>query len=299
MTGPEVVLDVNTLDAGTGYLDLGLSIVSPRRDLLAYSVDTSGDEVFALRFRDLRTGADLPDVVGASATPAPGASDSSALASSTPCPTSRGGTSGSAAPARHAAAADIDVLVEPDRRFEVTVRRCRSEQAIVVLSESRDTREAWYVDPTGADWSPRSLGGRRPGSSTAPSTSADGDFLAGHRRRRGRVPAGVLPGPGRRRAGPLGLARGRGPRTPPSGWSGSTPSRGTWWSTLRRGGDRMLRVLAADDLAGPGIEVTSRFAGGEIRLARNTWYDAATVAVTDESHTSRWCTPRSPWPTAR
>ena len=60
---PEVVLDVNTLDAGTGYLDLGLSIVSPDENLLAYSVDTSGDEVFTLRFRDLRTGADLPDVV--------------------------------------------------------------------------------------------------------------------------------------------------------------------------------------------------------------------------------------------
>ena len=46
------------------------------------------------------------------------------------------------------------MLVEPDRRFEVTVRRCRSEQAIVVLSESRDTSEAWYLDPTGADLRP-------------------------------------------------------------------------------------------------------------------------------------------------
>ena len=63
VTGPEVVLDVNTLDAGTGYLDLGLSIVSPDEHLLAYSLDTSGNEVFTLRFRDLRTGADLPDVV--------------------------------------------------------------------------------------------------------------------------------------------------------------------------------------------------------------------------------------------
>ena len=59
----EVVLDVNALDAGTGYLDLGLSIVSPDENLLAYSLDTSGDEVFTLRFRDLRTGTDLPDVV--------------------------------------------------------------------------------------------------------------------------------------------------------------------------------------------------------------------------------------------
>ncbi len=60
---------------------------------------------------------------------------------------------------------DRDVLVEPDRRFEVTVRRCRSEQAIVLLSESRDTSECWWVDPTGADLAPRSLGGRRSGVS--------------------------------------------------------------------------------------------------------------------------------------
>ena len=38
-----------------------LTLVSPDEDLLAYSVDTDGDEVFELRFRDLRTGADLPD----------------------------------------------------------------------------------------------------------------------------------------------------------------------------------------------------------------------------------------------
>jgi oligopeptidase B len=55
-------------------------------------------------------------------------------------------------------------------------------------------------------------------------------------------------------------------------------------TTLRRGGDRMLRVLRADDLSGPGIEVTSRFPGGEVRLARNTWYDAASVAISDEAH---------------
>ena len=54
---------MNALATDTGYLDLGLSIVSPDENLLAYAVDTTGDEVFTLRFRDLRTGEDLPDVV--------------------------------------------------------------------------------------------------------------------------------------------------------------------------------------------------------------------------------------------
>ena len=165
VTGPEVVLDVNTLDAGTGYLDLGLSIVSPDEHLLAYSVDTSGNEVFTLRFRDLRTGVDLPDVVEGVGYTGAWTSDSSGnLGFLYTVPD---------ASWRHerirahrlgdAVAADVDVLVEPDRRYEVSVRRCRSEQAIVVLSECRDTSEAWYVDPTGADLVPRSLGGRRTG----------------------------------------------------------------------------------------------------------------------------------------
>jgi hypothetical protein len=48
---------------GSGYLDVGLTLVSPDEDLLAYSADTTGNEVFELRFRDLRTGTDLPDSI--------------------------------------------------------------------------------------------------------------------------------------------------------------------------------------------------------------------------------------------
>ncbi len=216
---PEVVLDVNTLDAGTGYLDLGLSIVSPDENLLAYSLDTSGDEVFTLRFRDLRTDADLPDVVEGTGYTGAWVADST-------------GSTGFLYTVFDAswrqerirlhrlgtpASEDIDVLVEADRRFEVTVRRCRSEQAIVVLSESRDTGESWYVDPTGADLVPRSLGGRRAGVEYHAEhvRSADGQaddreigaFPARHQRRRRRVPARGMPHARVGRPGPHDLAR--------------------------------------------------------------------------------------------
>ena len=286
VTGPEVVLDVNTLDAGTGYLALGLSIVSPDERLLAYSVDTSGNEVFTLRFRDLRTGADLPDVVEGVGYTGAWTSDSSGnLGFLYTVPD---------ASWRHerirahrlgeAATSDVDVLVEPDRRYEVSVRRCRSEQAIVALSECRDTSEAWYVDPTGADLLPRSLGGRRTGVMYRAEHVRDGGLPRGHQRRRGRVPAASVPcpvPPGRTTRPGAGC----GPRTRPSASSASTRSRGTSWRRCDAAATDMLRVLPSDDLAGPGRDVTSRFVGGEIRLARNTWYDAATVAVSDESHT--------------
>ena len=59
----EVLLDFGSLADNSGYLKLGLTIVSPDEDTLAYSVDTTGDEVYELRFRDLRTGRDLDDAV--------------------------------------------------------------------------------------------------------------------------------------------------------------------------------------------------------------------------------------------
>ena len=62
-TGPQVLLDANELADGSGYVELGLTLVSPDERWLAYSVDRTGDEVYELRFRDLETGADLPEVV--------------------------------------------------------------------------------------------------------------------------------------------------------------------------------------------------------------------------------------------
>jgi oligopeptidase B len=280
---PHAVLDVNTLDAGTGYLDLGLSIISPSEDLLAYAVDTSGDEVFALRFRDLRTGEDLLDVIEGVGYTGAWTTDSSAFLYTVPDPAWRHervrvhrlGTD---------PAADTDVLVEPDRRFEVSVRLCRSEQAIVLLSENRNTTEAWYVDPTGADLVPRSLGGRRPGVEYRAEHVRGGDFLlvTDDGAVEFRLVSCPLPGPDGQDHTTWREVR---PEDPAERLERVDAFDGHVVASLRRGGDRVMRLLPADDLAGPGVVVTSRFAGGELQLARNTWYDAASVAVTDESHT--------------
>jgi oligopeptidase B len=283
----EVVLDVNTLDVGTGYLDLGLSIVSPDENLLAYSVDTSGNEVFTLRFRDLRTGTDLPDVVEGVGYTGAWTSDSATFLYTVPDESWRHERIRAhrlGAPASD----DVDVLVERDRRYEVTVRRCRSEQAIVVLSECRDTTEAWYVDPAGADLAPRSLGGRRSGvdyrAEHVRDASGQGSFLlvTDDDAVEFRLMSCPVPGPGGQDHTTWHEER---PEVSDERLERVDAFDGYVVATLRRGGDRLLRVLGADDLAGPGTEVASRFVGGEIRLARNTWYDAQSVTVTDESHT--------------
>jgi len=57
----QVLLDLNKLDHE--YIGLGSYSISPDHNLLAYSLDTTGREVYDLRFLDLRTGEHLPDVI--------------------------------------------------------------------------------------------------------------------------------------------------------------------------------------------------------------------------------------------
>ena len=56
-------------------------------------------------------------------------------------------------------------------------------------------------------------------------------------------------------------------------------------ASVRRGGEHLLRILRADDLAGAGAEVRTRFPTGAVWPARNTWYDATSFAFTDQSRT--------------
>ncbi|MGV3636941.1 MAG: S9 family peptidase [Flavobacteriales bacterium] len=57
------ILDENALAAGATYYDLGDFEISPGNDLVCYSEDRVGRRQYELRFRDLATGRDLPDVI--------------------------------------------------------------------------------------------------------------------------------------------------------------------------------------------------------------------------------------------
>ena len=54
--GEQILLDANAEAAGHDFFALGALTVSPDHQRLAYAVDTEGDERFALRVKDLRTG---------------------------------------------------------------------------------------------------------------------------------------------------------------------------------------------------------------------------------------------------
>jgi oligopeptidase B len=59
----EILLDQNLLAAGQKYFRVGAMAHSPDHQLLAYSVDLEGDEIFTIRLKDLRSGALLSEKI--------------------------------------------------------------------------------------------------------------------------------------------------------------------------------------------------------------------------------------------
>ena len=59
----EVLIDENILAEGHDYFALGSFTTSPDHSILAYAVDTSGNETYALYFKDLKTGQLMTDII--------------------------------------------------------------------------------------------------------------------------------------------------------------------------------------------------------------------------------------------
>ena len=57
----QIFLNPNELARDYDFFQIGVLAVSPDQNLLAYSADTTGGEVYTVFFKDLRTGQLLPD----------------------------------------------------------------------------------------------------------------------------------------------------------------------------------------------------------------------------------------------
>ena len=158
---PRLLLDANTLAEGP-YLALGLVEPSPDGRLLAYSVDHNGDEVYELRFRDLRTGEDLPDRVLRSYYTGAWSADSRSFLYTVPDAAHRPGQV-----LLHRLgddpASDQVLLSEPDEHFELTIELSRTGSWAVLTAHSRDTSEVHLCDAALPAEPPRLVAPRRPG----------------------------------------------------------------------------------------------------------------------------------------
>ena len=138
----QLLLDPNAL-ANQGFLSLGTFSISQDHRLLAYSLDTTGDEVYTLYVKDLATDAvtELPfeDCDGSMTW----ANDSQTLFFAELDDTHRPWRL-----MRHRLGQDgaEQVFEEPDGRFFLHCYRASSERQLVLLLNSKTTSEAWVLD---------------------------------------------------------------------------------------------------------------------------------------------------------
>src|ERR1700722_5817214 len=136
----QVLLDENLLAEGQDYLALGVLDVSPNHDLLAYAIDTSGEERFTLRFKDLSKGEELNDEILGVSYGSAWASDDATFFYVRADEANRAYQIW-----RHVLGADpaTDTLMfeEHDERFHVEVRRTKDGSLIVGASHSKLSSE--------------------------------------------------------------------------------------------------------------------------------------------------------------
>jgi oligopeptidase B len=147
----QVLLDQNALAAGHEYCAIGGLETSPDHTLMAWSLDTEGDEEYVLRVRDLTTGEDRPEAIPRTSYGLAWANDNRTVFYTVLDDAQRPWQVW-----RHALGTDpsTDVLVhqEDDDRFFATVSRTRSGRFIVIDLHSAVTSEVRILpadDPAG------------------------------------------------------------------------------------------------------------------------------------------------------
>ncbi len=145
LPGEEVLLDLDALAEGHDYFSLGGSAVGPDDQLLAYAVDTAGDERYTVRIKDLASGELLADeltgVLGGVTWHPDGERCYYATVDAAWRPDKvwehRLGT---------AQADDALVHHETDERFWTGLGRTRSERFLLVASGSKTSSEYRFLD---------------------------------------------------------------------------------------------------------------------------------------------------------
>ncbi|MFT3872065.1 MAG: S9 family peptidase [Nocardioides sp.] len=145
LPGEELLLDLNQLAEGHDFFALGGSSVSPDGHLLAYGTDTTGDERFTVRVKDLRTGDLLTDELTQVAGGVTWSRDGEELYYAT--------LDDSWRPDRiwrhrlgDVQSDDELIFAEPDARFWVGVGRSRSKRFLMVAAGSKTTTEYRFLD---------------------------------------------------------------------------------------------------------------------------------------------------------
>lgn len=160
--GEQVIFDGNVEAEGQEFFSLGTFDVSTDGTLLLYGVDVTGDERYALRVRDLATGADLGDVIENTSGGATLSPDARHVVYTTVDDAWRPDTVWlheiGADPA-----GDARLFHEPDERYWVGAGFTRSERYLVIEVGSSITTEEFLVPAGDLRAEPRAIWPRREG----------------------------------------------------------------------------------------------------------------------------------------
>jgi len=152
--GEQVLLDSNVEAEGHDYFSLGGFSLTDDDNVLAWSVDTVGDERYTIRIKDLTTGAVLPDEIPSTSGGVTWAADGRHLFYTTVDAAWRPhriwrhelGQAGADG------AADVLVYEENDERFFTGIGRTRSDRFLAIGGSSKVTSEVRILEadnPTG------------------------------------------------------------------------------------------------------------------------------------------------------
>ena len=158
----EIMINANELAAGHEFFSMWSVEPSPDGKTLAYAYDTVGRRFHTLRFRDLETGEDLPDVIENVTYNGEWANDNQTYFYSKQDPE----TLRSYRIYRHVLGTDPseDTLVyeEKDEEFSIYVYKSRSDRYIMIGADQTLSSEFWYLDADDSTSEPQLLQAREP-----------------------------------------------------------------------------------------------------------------------------------------
>ncbi|MGO1901287.1 MAG: S9 family peptidase [Brachybacterium sp.] len=162
LEGEQMLLDAQAEAAGSEFYSLGGLAPSPDHALLAYAVDTAGDERFTLVVKDIDSGEILDEAVTGAGYGLAFSTDQQWLFYARVDDAWRQHQIW-----RHrigtAMSEDMLVIEEPDERFMIGFDRSRDGSALVIQAGSTSTTEAWLLDLAEPTSAPVPAGGRRDG----------------------------------------------------------------------------------------------------------------------------------------
>lgn len=156
MESPEqIMLDGNTEASGHSFFSIGAAEVSPCTSLLAWGADIVGRRFYTIRFRNLETGEDLPDVLADVTASVVWANDSQTVFYVKQDPQ----TLREHRVYKHVLGTDpaTDELVfeEDDVEFHLGLGKTKSKNYILIASDQTLTTEYLFIDADHPDYPPQ------------------------------------------------------------------------------------------------------------------------------------------------